>query len=122
MKQELPVILGAGIFDSQKKFGKLEKTVPRTVETYELEYFFEDGGMSVLNGKEYPLKKGAVLFSKPADIRYSHLHFKCKFLHFTFTEPKIISYLENIDCFFHVIEAKKIEEAFTSTGTDVILS
>ena len=62
-------ILGAGEFDSRRRFPNHTVTTPRRVHTYELEYFFEDGGISVLNGKEYPIQSANILLAKPKDPR-----------------------------------------------------
>lgn len=114
MKYELPIILGAGIFDSENRFPSLSETSPRKVETYELEYFFEGGGISVLNGKEYPIKSGYVLFSKPSDIRFSRLPFKCKFIHFTVSDPSLLAALMSYNSVFQILNTKKTENDFNS--------
>lgn len=113
MKYELPVILGAGSFDSKKKFGNIRETSPRTVTTYELEYFFEDGGFSVLNGKKHSLKNGNILFSEPGDIRYSYLPFKCKFIHFSVSDSYLKSAIDNIISFSYHTNLKEIDKTFS---------
>lgn len=49
----------------------------RTVKEYEIELYTEDGGISVLNGEKFAIKKGNVLIAIPGDKRQSRLHFKC---------------------------------------------
>lgn len=114
MKHTLPIILGAGLFDSNQQFPKLTVTAPRTAQTYELEYFFEDGGISVLNGREFPIKRGNVLFAKPGDVRYSHLPFTCKFLHFTVEDPLLTTALDSLRSFFPVTDLQKTDAQFSS--------
>ena len=114
MKHNLPIILGAGFFDSKTRFKGINVTVPRNVNTYELEYFNDLKGIAVINGKEYPIKKGAVLFAKPGDIRYSHLPFSCKFLHFNITDKSLINAVESIPSFFSVSNPKATEETLSN--------
>lgn len=89
MLQNLPVLVGGGIFHSRSLFPERAITDPRTVTDYELEYFPEDGGVSILNGREYPIRAGAVLFAVPGDVRRSRLHFKALFLHFRFHDREL---------------------------------
>jgi len=117
MKHELPVILGAGIFDSKNRFPHKTVTTPRRVKTYELEYFFEDGGISVLNGIKYPIKSGNILFSKPDDIRYSFLPFKCRFIHFSASDSSLIEAIEKINRFSNKTVYKKIDNIFSSISS-----
>ena len=53
MKHNLPIILGAGVFDSNNRFKGINITEPRKVDTYELEYFSDYKGKTVINSKEY---------------------------------------------------------------------
>lgn len=112
MEQKLPVILGAGLFDSTNRFGSLLKSTPREVKTYELEYFFENGGVSVVNGEEYPVRSGHILFASPGDIRYSFLPFKCKFIHFSILDPHIKASTYTIPKNFQ-LELPNISDTFT---------
>ena len=97
MKHDLPIILGAGIYNSFDRHPKKTVTNKRIVKTYELEYFFESGGKSVINGKEYPIKRGNLLFARPGDVRYSHLPFTCKYIHFDVKDAQLCSLLETIN-------------------------
>lgn len=114
MKLNLPDILTVSVFDSRRHLSALCATPPRTVKKYELEYYFEDGGTSVLNGIEYKIKKGYILFAKPGDIRYSHLPFTCRFIHFTLSDECLISEFEKIEPFFYALNDKNIEDTFIS--------
>lgn len=114
MKHDLPIILGAGIFDSKTRFKGINITEMRKVNTYELEYFSDFKGIAVINGKENPIKKGTVLFAKPGDIRYSHLPFGCKFLHFNLTDKSLINAVESIPSFFSVSNPKTTEETLSN--------
>lgn len=113
MKHELPIILGAGTFNSKERFPKKSITAKRKVKTFELEYFYESGGKSVINGKEYNIKKGFVLFAKPKDIRYSHLPFTCKYLHFTVSDELLCFALETMSPFFMAPDSSKTGKILT---------
>ncbi len=110
MSQELPTILSAGLFDSNTRFPDLAVTHPRAVNAYELEYFFESGGTAVINDHAYPIKRGNVLLAKPGDIRYSHLPFTCKFLHFTAADPVLTAVLDSLPSVFPAADPKKTDE------------
>ena len=112
MKHDLPIILGAGFFDSKNRFKGINVTAPRKVNTYELEFFFEDSGTAVINSKEYTIQKNHILFAKPGVIRYSHLPFKCFFIHFTVADKTIINALDNISEFFRISDANTTEQLF----------
>ena len=98
--------------DSKNRFKGINLTKPRKVATYELEFFFENGGASVINDNEYTIQKNHILFAKPGDIRYSHLPFKCFFIHFTVTDKTIINALDNISEFFRISDANTTEQLF----------
>lgn len=117
MKHELPILSGAGLFDSKICFPSLIVTSPRKVMTYELEYFYEEGGVSVINGKAYPIKSGNILIAKPGDIRYSHLPFTCHYLHFSVTDKQLIACLESMDTVSNITDKKKVHDLFSSIAT-----
>ncbi len=105
-------ILGAGEFDSRRRFPNHTVTTPRRVHTYELEYFFEDGGISVLNGKEYPIQSANILLAKPNDRRYSHLPFRCQFIHFNVEDPQLIAALDTLPSVLTLADPQKNHALF----------
>lgn len=111
MKHDLPLILGAGIFNSARRFPALRKTAPRTAKTYELEYFFEDGGTAAVNGERHPIRRESLLLAKPEDVRYSHLPFQCKFIHFSVDDPQLRARLDEIPAFFEAEDPRKVDAA-----------
>ncbi len=111
---QMPVILGAGRFDSTQRFSGIHITRPRTVTCYELEFFFEDSeGVLVINNEKFPVKKGSVLFSKPGDVRYSHLHFKCDFLHFDKIPSALFERLKTLPPVFEPNNSNLISQKIT---------
>lgn len=113
MRNSLPIILSAGVFDSSRKFPNITVTSPRKVTTYELEYFFEDGGTTIVNGTDHPVKGGKLLFAKPGDIRYSRLPFRCKFIHFSVSDAAFVSVLDGIDTICEGLNTSKVDAVFS---------
>lgn len=113
MPQSLPLILSAGLFDSSSKFPGITKTQMRMVTTYELEYFFSVGGITIINGKEHLIQPGKLLLAKPGDIRFSQLPFQCKYLHFAITDHEIASAVNNCSGFFTVRNPAEMEQLFS---------
>ena len=64
------------------KIKKNGYTPLRRVCEYEIEVFFTDGGINVINGKEFYTKKGTVLVAFPGDERQSKPDFECFSLKF----------------------------------------
>lgn len=58
----------------------------RTVSKYELALFLTDAGYSVINGKKYPVKKGAIRLHKPDDEVCSYRFGDVYVIHFTVDE------------------------------------
>lgn len=107
------LILSAGLFDSQLRFPQSTVTQPRKVETYELEYFFEDGGTSILNGRYIPIRRGSCLLAKPGDVRRSQLPFTCKFLHFAINDPVLTAALDAVEAVSQPGDPTALEAAFS---------
>lgn len=116
MTHSLPVIYSAGLFDSSVKFPGITKTQPRIVETYELEYFFADGGVTFINGKEYPIRAGKLLFARPGDIRCSCLPFRCRFIHFDIPDPELQAAVDTKCPVFTGGDPSRIEKDFETVA------
>lgn len=69
-----------GIFDSRARRGAAHRTEDRRVECFEIEIFSEESGVSHIDGRAYPVKRGMVLCAKPGQIRYSELPIRCNFI------------------------------------------
>ena len=119
MNPAFPSILTLGTFDSKiaVAYKSLSTTAPRTVFYYELEYFFADGGVSVINGVPYKIKKGSILLAKPGDIRYSHFPIICRFVHFDINNKELADSLNNVKSFSTVSERSKTENFFSSVSS-----
>lgn len=71
---------GCGIFDSAYTFPGVSITSPRRVNCYEIEVYYESGGVTYLDEKPYRIRRGAVLCVKPDSVRYSELPLKTYYL------------------------------------------
>lgn len=100
MKPTLPIVTRAGHFVSEKLIPGATSTAPRVVQTYELEMFTEDSGTAYINGMECPIKKGCIMMAKPGDVRFSKLHVRCYFIHFTTEDLQVIRLVESLPTFF----------------------
>lgn len=72
--------LSSGVFDSSVLRGRKARSQDRTVECFELELFHMDSGVSHINGKAYPARRGMLLCAKPGSIRYSDFPVRCSFI------------------------------------------
>ena len=72
------------VFDSSIVRRNKRCTSPRIVETYELELFHQNTGVSHINGQAYPARRGMLLCAKPGDTRFSELPVKCSFIRISF--------------------------------------
>lgn len=112
MSQSLPMILSAGLFDSNVKFPGGSRTQLRLVTAYEAEIFCTSGGSAFINGIEYPITAGKLLLAKPGDIRCSQLPFACKYVHFAIEDPAVCQVLDHYCGFHSVADPQEVEEAF----------
>lgn len=87
----------SGFYDSQFVYNKSIVISPeRKVELYEMEYFPQSGGVSVINGKAEPIVKGNILFAAPGDSRHSVLPFKAYYVHWRTGNEKLKHMLKNL--------------------------
>lgn len=112
MLTNIPIILGCGEFDSRDKFPGGGISEIRTLENYELELFFENGGVSYINGEAYPIKVGNILLAVPGDRRQSRLHFKCLFIRFNFRDEGLASALKTFPRVINTGNYNKFRQIF----------
>lgn len=92
----LPRIRSAGTFDSFTRFSSMQQSPERSVTEFELELFHEDGGVSILNGREYPIRRGMLLIACPGDKRTSILPFRNHFIRMKCTNEDMTSLLQGV--------------------------
>lgn len=102
-----------GAFDSKIKFPRVFKTEPRLVQEYEIELYVENQpGITFINGRPVPLKKGTLLCAKPGQMRCSQLHFKCLYFHLDTKEEQLAKLLQNLPDVCVLSDFTPIEELF----------
>ena len=102
-----------GAFDSRIKFPRVIKTEPRTVEAFEVELYLEDQpGISYIDDKVIPLKKGTLMCAKPGQIRCSQLHFKCLYFHLQTQDDQLQQILKSLPDGCVLPDFSALEEQF----------
>lgn len=88
-------IAGIGIYMDTARFvhpdtlfNSVSVTKERTVESYELVFFLKNGGYTVINGKKYLIRSGAVRFLRPGDKVYSARYNEIYVVHFFVDDHK----------------------------------
>ena len=83
LQQLSPRILGAYFYLDGNKCPKGSTTEPRYVKDYEIEYITDtDHGKQKINGIEYLLEPGQIIFRKPGDFTYGTHPYCCYFFAF----------------------------------------
>lgn len=110
MAMQMPLY---GAFDSKIKFPRVFKTEPRQVEEFEIELYVEDQpGVSYIDGRTIPLKKGTLLCAKPGQIRCSQLHFKCLYFHLSTQDRQLEKLLQGLPDVCVLSDFTFVEELF----------
>lgn len=94
-----------------KNFFKEEKTTLREVIYYEIELYKTENGISIINGVEYPHKKGNILIAFPGDKRQSIHSFECHSVKFSLNEDEDIKKYLNAGV-SNIIETSGCETVF----------
>lgn len=122
MNTYLPTILAAGQFDSQQKYPNLHKSPRRIVTNYELEYYFESGGISHINGKNHTMKKGNLIIAQPGSKRFSTLPFHCYYVHLANIAPEIAEVLNRLPNFLQTKDFQLFETLFLNISNNFLSS
>lgn len=69
-----------GFFDSEQHTKNRITTDVRTVSDYEIELFDADGGISFIDDRLHPVKRGMLLLVKPGQKRRSSLPVRCRYI------------------------------------------
>ena len=102
-----------GLFDSRVKFPKGLKTAPRPVKRYEIEVYTDDQpGITYLNERAVPLKKGTLIVAKPGMMRHSRLPFKCLSMHVKVTDQGLAALLDQLPDVCYVADLQPIIDKF----------
>ena len=120
MNTYIPTLLAAGQFESTHKYRDIEQSPLRVATEYELEYYFEDGGYSYINGKRYQRKKGNILVIRPGDERSSILPFRCYYIHFSNVSRELKSILDTLPSFMHSTDYELLEDHFIKISSNFL--
>lgn len=111
---QIPYLRVCGYYNSAIAAPWEKVSDTRIVSEYEIEYIQENGGMSIINDKEYPILADSIIVAKPGDKRYS-----------IFTKPLVSIYLrlhaegevqERIDSLpsaFPLLKASQVKSVMT---------
>lgn len=69
-----------GFFDSEKHIKNKIETEIRTVLDYEIELYDAYGGISFIDARSRPVKRGMLLIVKPGKKRHSRLPVRCRYI------------------------------------------
>jgi len=107
-----------GVFDSGVMRPGKGKSQLREVAQYELELFHIAGGVSHVNGKGYPTKRGMLLCAKPGDMRYSDFPVRCSFIRITpgASGEECERILNSLPHVFYIEDEKKADELLALFG------
>lgn len=116
---------GCGIFDSSYSFPGVSVTSGRQVKCYEIEVFYESGGVTYVDGRAHRIRRGAVLCARPGSVRYSELPLKTYYLKMT-PSGELARVLDSICEYFTSSDVERGIELFlallkSSDGGDELL-
>ena len=92
----LPLICSAGMYNSENHFRAMIHSPERIVEHYELELYQQEGGVSRLNGREYPIRRGMLLIARPGDVRSTMLPFRNRFIKLSRTGETVAALMDGV--------------------------
>lgn len=103
-----------GMFDSAMKFPTGTVSRRRPVTEFELEFYTDEHPPHIhLDECEYPCASGTLICAKPGQTRYSHLPFKCLYLHLICHDNALRTRLEALPDSMNVEEPEVTEALFT---------
>lgn len=105
----LPTNIICGYFHSSEKFGTISHSPAREVETFEIEFYQADGGMTYCDGNAYRIQKDHIQIAKPGQIRHTALPFSTLFLKFEATGD-LAERLTNAEEYFYCNHAEKVRK------------
>ncbi len=110
-----------GIFDSTILRRDDSKSQNRTVVFFELELFHNNEGVSYVEQKRYPCRRGMLLCAKPGQVRHSDFPVRCSFIRVAAgKDAEIDRILSGAPDCFYIEDEGRIEELmalFTKLGT-----
>jgi len=100
----------AGYYSSAAVNPTATESSPRALMRYEICLFLTDSGTACLNGHEYIIHKNSLMVRKPGDvIRWTKLHFVCRYVHFTVSDPAVLPLLDALPPFTQLADGAETE-------------
>ncbi len=102
----IPNLCSVGYFNGAIAYAGETRTEEHEILQYQLEFCTEDCGTTYIDGTPYPILKNHIFCAKPTQKRWTHLPFRCYYLHFTPVEGRINDVLQELPLCFSVSEEK----------------
>lgn len=90
------------------------------MESYEIELFYENGGVSILNEQEYSIRQGLLLIAKPGDTRSSRLPFRNYFIRVGKINKELEQLLNGVAGMTFVNNYAEFEALFRKIGSNFL--
>ena len=104
-----------GVYDTAIARPGKKRSIIRTTNEFEIEYFISQGGKCMLNNRQHDIVPGTLLCAKPGQKRSSIFPFRCYFLHITFPEDSPYrAILEQLPDFYQIIDTHIYSRIFKS--------
>ena len=104
-----------GVYDTTRARPGKKRSIVRTTEVFEIEFYISASGKSIINDRIYEITPGTLLCGKPGQKRSSIFPFRCYFLHIRLPEDspyrKLLS--ETPD-FYQIIDSQAYSTLFES--------
>ena len=110
----LPKIINAGVFDAELIYPDKKVTKKRKVSVFEIEIPIQNGGLSYIDNKAYPIREDCIICAKPGQIRYTVSPFKCYYVHILLNQGTLLDYLANTPDVFKILQLSDYINLFTS--------
>lgn len=106
-------LLEYGIFDSKAGFYKVNRTEPKRLSFFEIQFYTEDqSGTAYLDERAVHLCRGRLICAKPGQIRSSKLHFRCLYVSLRTKDPVLKELLYSLPDVCVVEEVQPIADLF----------
>ena len=105
-----------GFYDSALYFKK-KKTPLRRTQSYEIELYVTERGISYIDENKYPHKMGNILVCRPGMLRQSEQRFACYYIHFTCLDRVFEQkYLRNLPVCMRTPDFEKMRTCITDVA------
>ncbi len=108
----MPQIVNLGLYDATLIHGDVISTKPRRTSIYEFEYITEDGGVSYIGNRSFPIQKGSIICAKPGLLRHTDLPYKCLYIHAVIEDESLCALLHSVPDFYSPSNSNDFESAF----------